>query len=233
MPAPARPTALRKSTSLLVACAALLGLGLTACGPRIEYRVRPDFAGAADIPDEVVLDDGTVVRYISVAEFAARKRARAQGRTFERPAAPTGEAAPAAEPWMEAEDGSVTMLAEEPVHVIFITMRAFREERYGDLWDQMVAESVRERAESEYGPEVARQRFIEWCAKSRKDALMLLNRMSHGFTTNGVVMRRLDGGMTRLSLPPQVSGDFKLKYVEIAFAPTPEGGNTLKLAGIR
>jgi hypothetical protein len=125
------------------------------------------------------------------------------------------------------------MLAEEPVHVIFITMRAFREERYGDLWDQMVAESVRERAESEYGPEVARQRFIEWCAKSRKDALMLLNRMSHGFTTNGVVMRRLDGGMTRLSLPPQVSGDFKLKYVEIAFAPTPEGGNTLKLAGIR
>jgi hypothetical protein len=61
--------------------------------------------------------------------------------------------------------------------------------------------------------------------------------MSFAFATNGVVFRQLGGNMTRLSLSPQISGDFKLKLVEIAYEPAPEPDNpakqTIKLAGIR
>ena len=224
------------SRALRLSGAALVCAGfVAACGPRVEYRARPGFASSEELPDEIVLEDGTIIRYVPLSEFLARRKAREEGRMYEPRSADdkVDPQKPGFRAWEEAEDGSVRMAAIMPEQVVANAMRAFREERYGELWDQMVAESVRERAESEYGAEEARKRFIEWSARSRKDVMMLLNRMSHGFTTNGVVMRRLDGGMTRLSLPPQVSADFKLKYVEIAFVPTPEGGNTLKLAGIR
>jgi hypothetical protein len=210
---------------------------LAACGPEIQYRVRPGYATSSDLPDEIVLEDGSIIRYVSLPEYIARKKAREEGRRYKEPARTTAVIGGGFQPWLEADDGSVRMLANEPEHVVFITMRAFREERYGELWDQMVAANVRSRAESELGVDGARKKFIAWCAASRQDAMILLNRMSFAFATNGVVFRRLGGNMTRLSLTPQISGDFKLKLVEIAYEPAPEPDNpakqTLKLAGIR
>jgi hypothetical protein len=119
-----------------------------------------------------------------------------------------------------------------PEHVVANAMRAFREERYGELWDQMVAASVRRRAELSDNPEAARAKFVEWCTKRRGDAMTLLNRMAFGFSTNAVIMRKSGPTLLELSLAPQVAGEFKLRVVEIAYEQTPEGERVM-LAGIR
>ena len=37
---------------------------LAACGPEIQYRVRPGYATSSDLPDEIVLEDGSIIRYV-------------------------------------------------------------------------------------------------------------------------------------------------------------------------
>lgn len=216
------------------AIALLASTLLGACGPRVEYRARPGYASSEDLPDEIVLEDGTVIRYVPLSEFLARRRAREEGRNYEPPSA--AEAPDPQKPgfraWEEAEDGSVRMAAIMPEQVVANAMRAFREERYGDLWDQMVSDGVRRRAAAEGGPEAARERFIAWCARNRSEAMTLLNRMSFAFSSNGVVMRKVGDNMLQMTLTPQVIKDFKLRVVEVSFETTPDG-ERVKLAGIR
>jgi len=207
-----------------------------ACGPEVVYRPRPGFATAEDLPDEIVLEDGTVIRYVPLGEYLARKAARKQGKSLEEVLAAVpkdGEnAAPGFVPWEEADTGTVRMQAIMPEHVVANAMRAFREERYGELWDQLVASSVRRRAELSDNPEAARAKFVDWCTKRRGDAMTLLNRMAFGFSTNAVMMRKSGPTLLELSLAPQVAGEFKLRVVEIEYEQTPEGERVM-LAGIR
>lgn len=209
---------------------------LAACGPRVEYRARPGYASSEELPDEIVLKDGTIIRYVPLSEFLARRKAREEGRDYEPPSANEAAAVDPKKPgfraWEEAEDGSVRMQAIMPEQVVANAMRAFREERYGDLWDQMVSDGVRRRAAAEGGPDAARERFVTWCAKNRSDAMTLLNRMSFAFSSNGVVMRKTGDNMLQMTLTPQVIKDFKLRVVEVSFETTPEG-ERVKLAGIR
>lgn len=211
--------------------AALVAVVSTAsCGPRVEYRVRPGFATREDLPDEVVLDDGTVIRYLELDEYLARKGALPQRTT---PAAAAAAAAESFVPWEETDDGRVQMQADRNELVIMLAMRAMREERYGELWDQLVSRGVRDRAAAEGGgAQDAREKFIEWCAKWRGDAMTLLNRMSFAFSSNTVVIDRIGPGLIRLRLPPQVSKEFKFKSVEIYSERTPKG-ERMYLGGIR
>ncbi|MBI1304242.1 MAG: hypothetical protein GC172_10715 [Phycisphaera sp.] len=213
---------------------AIVGALACACGPRVEYRARPGYASSEELPDEVVLEDGTIIRYVSIGEFLARQRALKRGEKYvEGGAQKVGEpAAPSFLPWQELEDGSVRIEARSPEHVVANAMRGFREERYGDLWEQLVSKGVRSRAESEGGADAARERFAAWGARNRTDAMTLLNRMSFAFSTNGVVMRGKGGGLFELSLAPQISQDFKLRVVEVVIETSPEGQRAF-LAGIR
>ncbi|MFZ9879841.1 MAG: hypothetical protein ACO3QC_00370 [Phycisphaerales bacterium] len=205
---------------------------LASCGPRVEYRARPGFATGDEMPDEITLDDGTIVRYIPVSEFLARKKARKEGRDFD--AARAAQASEGAAPkpgfvaWEELQDGSVRMSAIMPEHVVANTMRAFREERYAELWSQLVARDVRDRAEAAEGKDAARDRFVAWAARKRTDVMTLLNRMSFGFSTNAVIMRKIGPTTLQLTLAPQVAGEFKVKVVEIEYE-----GDRVTLAGIR
>jgi hypothetical protein len=228
------------------ACTAFAAL--TACGPRIEYRARPGFATSAELPDEVVLDDGTIIRYLPVNEFLALKRARERGEVWEPGRSSSnssaqsaadesadGEAArPSFLPWEEDAEGRVRMQAKLPEQVVANAMRAFREERYGELWEQMVSRSVRERAtrEAEGDADAARAQFAEWCGRGREDVMKLLNRMSFGFSTNAVIMRKSGPALMQLELTPQIAGDFRYRIVEIAYEETP-AGQRVTLAGIR
>lgn len=231
--APRRASAV--CVALAVASLVSLVMAAGGCGPRIEYRPRPGFATSQELPDEIVLEDGTVVRYVSRVEFLERKRAREEGREYGQPVeVADGEPAkPVFQAWEELEDGSVKLLAREPEHVVANAMRAFREERYGDLWDQMVDEGVkRKAAEESGGAPAARDRFIAWCRSNRSDAMVLLNRLGFAFSTNSVVMRRLGGNWLQLSLTPQVASKLKLRFVEISAEPTAEG-ERMRLGGLR
>ena len=50
----------RVGVRALLASVCIAGILLAACGPRVEYRVRPGFATKQDVPDEIVLEDGTM-----------------------------------------------------------------------------------------------------------------------------------------------------------------------------
>ena len=239
---PASIAAILRNRRTAAALALVLSsIALTAgCGPRVEYRARPGFATSAELPDEVVLDDGTIVRYLPVNEFLAMKRARERGEEWmpreERPTPGDDEGAdaddrPSFTPWAEDAEGRVRMQAVMPEQVVANTMRAFREERYGELWDQAVSRGFRERAARESDAETARGRFSEWCAVRREDVMKLLNRMSFGFSTNAVIVRRVGPNVMRLELTPQIAGDFRYRVVEIEYEQTPEGQRVM-LAGI-
>lgn len=215
-----------------VAAAALLLFLLAACGPRVEYRVRPGFATKQDIPDEVVLEDGTVIRYLELNEYLAMQ-AKERGAQPKSPAKADGsQPAQGFVPWEEYDDGTVRMQAERNDQVIALTMRAFREERYGELWEQLVSRGVRERAASEGGADKARERFIEWCAKWRSEVMTLLNRMSFAFSSNSVIIDRLGPGLIRLRLAPQITGDFKYRSIEVYTEQSPTGDRAY-LGGIK
>ena len=188
------------------------------CGPRVEYRARPGFTTAEDLPDEVTLSDGTIIRYVPLTEFLARKRARQQGNAYEAPSTSESEssdpARPSFLPWEEIDEETVRMQAMMPEQVVANTMRAFREERYAALWEQMVAEGVRTRA--------------AWCGGARDDVMKLLNRISFGFSTNAVIMRKTGPTSLQIELTPQISSDFRFKIVEIEF-----DGKRVLLSGIR
>ena len=215
-----------------VAAAALLLSLLAACGPRVEYRVRPGFATKQDIPDEVVLEDGTVIRYLELNEYLAMQ-AKERGAQPKSPAKADGsQPVQGFVPWEEYDDGTVRMQAERNDQVIALTMRAFREERYGELWEQLVSRGVRERAASEGGADKARERFIEWCAKWRSEVMTLLNRMSFAFSSNSVIIDRLGPGLIRLRLAPQITGDFKYRSIEVYTEQSPTGDRAY-LGGIK
>ncbi len=204
-----------------------------ACGPRIEYRVRPGFATREDLPDEVVLDDGTVIRYLELNEYLAMKaKEKETKRPDQAPSASDGGPPPSM-PWEEYDDGTVRMVAERQDQVVALTMRAFREERYAELWDQLVSPGVRARAAAEGGgPDKARERFIEWCAKWRADVMTLLNRMSFAFSSNQVIFDRIGPGLVRLRLAPQITSDFKYRSIEVYMEQSPKGDRAY-LGGIR
>lgn len=237
---------IRLAPALVLAAIAALP---AACGPRVEYRVRPGFATRQDLPDEVVLDDGTIIRYLELNEYLAMQNKDSRGRQSQGGNSGTGSAPsssastapgdgqPDSIPWEEYEDGTVKMTAERLEHVVALTMRAFREERYAELWDQLVSPGVRQRAAAEgtgptAGPDKARERFIEWCAKWRTEVMTLLNRMSFAFSSNQVIFDRLGPGLVRLRLAPQITGEFKYRSVEIYTEQTPTGERSY-LGGIR
>ena len=214
---------------LLAACSALPA----ACGPKVEYRVRPGFATKEDLPDEVVLEDGTVLRYLELNEYLAMKNGAAPSTS---PASGPGTIAgttPGFVPWEEYEDGTVRIQAERNDQVVVLAMRALREERYAELWEQLVSKGVRDRAAAESGgPDKARERFIEWCAKWRSEIMTLLNRMSFAFSSNAVIYDRLGPGLIRMRLAPQIKADFKFRSVEVYTEQTPKGERAY-LGGIR
>jgi len=218
-------------TLLLALCAA----AVAGCGPRVEYRVRPGFATKEDLPDEIVLEDGTIIRYIDLQEHLARQQAES-GRRETKPRDGAAGAPGGLVTWEEAEDGSVTMRAERNDQLVMVVMRAFREERYGELWDQLVAKGVRDRAAREGtpppGPDAAKARFIEWCERARPEVMTLLNRMSFAFSMNAVVIDRAGPRLVRLRLAPQIKGDFKYRTVEVFTEPTADGDRVF-LGGIR
>ncbi|MFM7133363.1 MAG: hypothetical protein ACKO0W_03505 [Planctomycetota bacterium] len=235
----ARSAAAFPTSIVAAAVAAVLGAFLLAsCGPRVEYRPRPGFASEEELPNEVVLDDGTVIRYVPVTEYIARKKARKEGRDYDPEARSRGAASLGGPPppqflsWEELQDGAVRMQAIMPEQVVANTMRAFREERFGELWDQLVAEGLKRRAAEEGGPDAARERFVGWATARRTEVMTLLNRMSFGFSTNAVIIRKSGPTSLTLELAPQVAGEFKYRVVEVEFGQTKDGERVF-LLGIR
>jgi hypothetical protein len=182
---------------------ALLFSGAFGCKPyRVEYVDRPAFyekASATPLPDEIAMDDGTVVKFRRPSSNTSFGRMGAVG-------------AKPFEVREEHEDGSVTLHAVVPEHVLVHTAACLSDEEYELLYTQMLASKTRDSYEADGG---GLQGFTEFFRKHRHDLVAMLSRMITGMTHQEVNIRGVGNGVTRCTLRPQIAKPFKFKELDI------------------
>lgn len=220
---PATPAA-RTSRAAGVASFALVSLAtLAGCQPQVvEYHYRPAYyqlASETKLPDEVVTEDGRIIRFVSTPIDEMQKSRDAAEGGGDQPAAPPAEI------WKESPDGRVTLTCILPEHVLANTMTCLRLERYDVMYEELLAKRTRAEYEaSGRGPE----QFAAWCAKHRNDLMAMLNRMGFGFMGSDVILDRAGPDVLRARFTPRLSGQFKFSEVLMTYE-----GFGMKLLTIR
>ena len=207
----------RRESFILGRSAALVAASVIAgCKPyRVVYQERPAFyekASASPLPDEVTLEDGTVVKYRPTNSNSSLGRMGPDR----------------LEPFEireEHEDGSVTLRAAVPEHVIVNTLACLRDEEYELLYNQMLAAKTRQAYDDDGGGLAG---FTEFFRKHRHELVATLSRMMAGMPRQDVNIRPLGDGVTRCNLRPQIAEPFKFKELDIV-----KEGQELKLLMIR
>jgi hypothetical protein len=185
--------------TLAVACACTV----SGCKPyRIEYHKRQAFyekAVEGELPDEVTLDDGTVVRYSTYGEQSTMGRSGDDKH----------------KPFLireEMEDGSIVLRALLPEHVLLNTLECLRQEEYDLLWEQMMSDRVKEQwEESGKGKDGCDAYF----RKNRHELVASMTRMAAGLPGQEVRFDPLGNGVTRCRLRPQHVGKLKFTYIDV------------------
>lgn len=188
-----------KPIVFLILCTAPL---TAACTPyRVEHHNRPAYyrqAAAHDLPDEVVLEDGTIIRYTEGGRSAADKL--------------SGDDSPF-EIRSVAEDGTVTLRNLVPEHVITNMMACIRAEEYDLVYNQLLSERARVIYENEGGD---RESFADYMQKNRREIMTTLHRMSYGFSGQDVFLKPMGNGILRAGFSPRIADSFRFKNVEFS-----------------
>lgn len=181
---------------------AMLFATLVACQPtRVEHHRRPAFfekASAQKLQDEVVLDDGTVLKFHSTQKHGVVGYKGNDG----------------SKPFQireEDEKGNITLHALVPEHVLVNTLACIRNQEYQLMWGQLLAERTRLDYEENGGYEA----FESFVAKNRHELVATLTRMVAGIPTQEVRFTRMNDGATRCRLRPQISEGFRYTTVDI------------------
>lgn len=176
---------------------------LHGCKPeRIEYHRRPAiYERASDQPpqDEVVLEDGTIIRY----------------RTAVRPGIVGEGGSDGSKPFQireEAEDGTITLRALLPEHVLMNALACMRNREYLLMWEQLLSPATREEFEN---LENGFDGFATFMEKNRHELVSSLTRMVTGIPSHETSITRLSAGVTRCRLRPQVAEGFKFRVVDV------------------
>ena len=173
---------------------------------RIEHVKRPAFyqkASKEKLPDQVVLDDGTIVKYESIeAPSSLGMKADGDDKVFL--------------PREETEDSlgkkTVTLRAIFPEHVVLNTLNCLRNEEYELLWEQGVSKRTKEQFED---PDVGLEEFTTYMQKQRHELVASLTRILTGMSGQEVAVERLGDGVTRCRLRNQYVGNLKFTKVDM------------------
>lgn len=184
---------------LTLACAAALG----GCQQyRIEHHRRPEFyykAAMGDLPDEVRLADGTVLKYSTYGQHSSMGRDKMeQGKPFL-----IRE---------EMEDGSIVLRPRMPVHVLVLLLESLRLQEYELIWDQLMAEQTRQEFNAEGG---GKDEAMAYFKKNRHDLVATLTRMVAGLPAQESRFDAMGNGVVRCQLRPQHVGKLKYKYFDV------------------
>lgn len=212
-------SARRRGAGLFAAGAVLAGC--CGCEPyRIEYHQRPDYyagwAAGGELPERIVLEDGTIVVY----NHSDRERALSGGR------APS-DSQPRSLRRTDA-DGRVRLIAETPEHVMGHTLACLQAEEYRLLWDELVAEETRlayEHAGLGY------EDFESFCRDNRIQLGRTVNRLLLGLRTYDTTWV-VDGPITRYQLQPHFLADPKKRLLKFNHIEIIRQNMTLKLRSI-
>ena len=181
------------------AIAVVLATVLSGCEPyRIEYVDVPEYyerGVQGGMPDRVELPDGTVRVYRS-------KKTGLPYKSDDKPATKF-------EIRREHTDGTITLHARLPEHVVANLIACLHREEYELIFSQMLAESTRSAYELEGGLD----QFTDYVRRYRKDILTLLNRMQRGIVGQDVVLERQSDGSIQCRLRPHLARDFVFRAV--------------------
>jgi hypothetical protein len=196
------------SRSLRLRCVTLmLGCAVALCGCqqyRVEYHKRPGFyqkAAMGDLPTQLTLDDGTVIKYSDYEAQSGMGRAGEEGR----------------KPFLireELPDGEIILRALLPEHVLVLTLTCLRNEEYDLMWEQVIAEHTRQEFEAADGG--GKDACVAYFRKHRHDLVATLTRMVLGLSSQQVRFDRGGEGVIRCRLRPQFVGELKFKYFDVA-----------------
>lgn len=188
-----------------------------------------------EIGQETLLEDGT--RVVVVDELPKKKDAAAQamaqtlaqnGRNSQNAepvyttppySLPGLPAPPAPKPEVPKElklrdverDGTITLRAIMPEHVMTHLVEAIRNHEYGPFYSQMLSDETRQAYERAGGEAV----FAEWAEKNRKELLTFLNRMGSNWTGAEVITERVTALRMRYRLDRRNLPDIRFEVVEI------------------
>ena len=187
----------------ILECAAAAALVAGCKEYRVEYHKRPAFyerAAMGKLPDEVTLDDGTIVKYHSTQEQSSF------GRTGDDKARPF-------QIREESEDGkTITLHAMVPEHVLTNALTCLRNEEYQLMFDQLLADRTKQEMERDGE---STDECLEFFHKHRHELVATLTRMIAGLPHEEVSITPLREGVTRCRLRPQVAEGFRFKIVDV------------------
>ncbi len=192
---------------LLIFC-----LAIPACKTqRVEYHKRPAWHYTMDrnIADEIVQDDGTVVKYSTVG--GTRSAAVSQYLDGIE---------------LRSEDeitGEVTLRAVLAEHILEQTLICLRDRDWDLLYDQVLSSATRENYESK---EHGREEFHAFFNTYRKELGKTVQRLLRG-KSFGDVTHKTVGDYTIITFAPGSLGNFKFHTVKLV-----REGEFLKLAVI-
>ena len=153
---------------------------------RIQYRKTPSFYSLmADMQGgrDTVLEDGTEIRFIHQTPRGLDNFKDHTGKSFLMRE--------------ERKDGSISLNAIMPEHVLLLLLDCLQSQEYTLFWDEMIATSTKEWYESEGGGQKA---CLDFLRINRRDISEALTRMKMGTGLNEVERIRTDEDVIRLRL---------------------------------
>ena len=111
----------------------------------------------------------------------------------------------------ELEDGSVSLNAIMPEHVLLLLLDCLQGQEYTLFWDEMISTSTKEWYESEGGGQKA---CIEFLRINRRDIADALTRMKMGTGLNEVERIQVDEEIIRLRLAKHLRHRFAFTEVD-------------------
>jgi hypothetical protein len=111
----------------------------------------------------------------------------------------------------EERDGSITLRAAMPEHVMAHFLEAVKNHEYGPFYSQMLSDEAHQAYERAGGEAV----FVEWAEKNRKDLLVFLNRMGSNWSGSEVGTERVSALRMRYRLDRRNLPDIRFEVIEI------------------
>ncbi|MEE2720060.1 MAG: hypothetical protein VX727_09780 [Planctomycetota bacterium] len=182
----------------------VLMVALTGCGEtRTQYRTMPAFyqrMAGIEGANNGRMRDGTEIRW------QQGKEASLDGFTDH-----TGDVFLMRD---EREDGTTSLNALIPEHVMLNTLECVRDQEYRLLWDELVADGTKRWYEEEGGGYEAYESFFR---ANRRDIVTTLTRMKAGLGSQELRRVRLADGVTRLELIEQLHSRFRYTLLDASW----------------
>ncbi|TVQ50778.1 MAG: hypothetical protein EA377_13945 [Phycisphaerales bacterium] len=206
--------------TLQLLCLAVMFPVLAACEPyRVEYHRRPSFMHQVadnELPDEVVMRDGTRIVYGSPP--GGRSRAPSKPKSDE-------ESGGASELREERSDGEITLRGFMPEHLLAHLITCLNNREYDLIYDQLLSEPTRREWERE-GRD--KDDFANYLERNRRELVRSLTRIYMGINHHDTRIEHLGEGVTDVVLGRRAAEGLKFRRVRML-----SEGYSIKLVMIR